>query len=127
MYCVIIGVMEESVSWRIKQVREALVLNQRKFAQIVSVSQGYFASVETGNRKVNARLIKLIVSEFGVNETWLLTGEGEIFSQNPDEKFAKLVGLFKGLSSKNQEFIYQVIGILLKMEETEQQKSTTQP
>jgi transcriptional regulator with XRE-family HTH domain len=113
--------MEESINWRIKQVREALELNQRKFAQIISVSQGYFASVENGTRKINPRLIKLIVSEFGVNETWLLTGEGEMFSQNPDEKFAKLVGLFKGLSSKNQELIYQIIGVLLKMEETERE------
>ena len=111
--------MEESINWRIKQVREALQLNQRKFAQIISVSQGYFASVESGSRKVNARLIKLIVSEFGVNEAWLLNGTGEIFTQNPDEKFAKLVGLFKGLSSKNQELIYQIIGVLLKMEEAE--------
>ena len=111
------GEMEESISWRIKHVRELLELNQRKFAQIISVSQGYFASVESGNRKVNARLIKLIVSEFGVNETWLLTGEGEMFCQNPDEKFAKLVSLFKGLSVKNQELIYQIIGVLLKMED----------
>ena len=108
--------MAESVSWRIKQVREALALNQRKFAQIISVSQGYFASVEAGNRKINARLIKLIVSEFGVNEAWLLSGEGEMFSHHTDEKFAKLAGLFKGLSAKNQELIYQIIGVLLKME-----------
>ena len=111
--------MEKSINWRIKQVRESLKLNQRKFAQIISVSQGYYASVETGSRKINPRLIKLIVSEFGVNEKWLLSGDGEMFSQNPDEKFAKLVGLFKGLSSKNQELIYQIIGILQKMEEPE--------
>jgi len=109
--------MEESINWRVKQVREALELNQRKFAQIISVSQGYLASIETGSRKTNARLIKLIVSEFGVNETWLLTGKGEMFSQNPDEKFTKLVGLFKGLSPKNKELIYQIIGILLKMDD----------
>jgi len=110
--------MEESIRQRIKQIRETLELSQRNFSMILSLSHSYIAGIESGALKVNARLIKLIVSEFGINETWLVTGEGEMFNQNPDEKFTKLVGLFKGLSSKNQELIYQIIGILLKMEDT---------
>jgi len=110
--------MDDSIKQRIKQVRETLELSQRNFSMILSLSHSYIAGVESGALKVNARLTKLIVSEFGVNETWLLTGEGEMFSLNPDEKFTKLVGLFKGLSSKNQELIYQIIGILLKMEDS---------
>ena len=109
--------MEETLSRRIKQIRETLELSQRNFSKTLSLSHSYIAGIESGSLKVNARLIKLIVSEFGVNEAWLLTGEGEMFSHNTDEKFAKLAGLFKGLSSKNQELIYQIIGILLKMEE----------
>jgi hypothetical protein len=42
-----------------------------------------------------------------------------MFSRNPDEKFTKLVNLFKELSPKNQKFIYQIIEILSKMEEPE--------
>ena len=110
--------MEESIRQRIKQIRETLELSQRNFSMILSLSHSYIAGIESGALKVNARLIKLIVSEFGINETWLVTGEGEMFNQNPDEKITKLVGLFKGLSSKNQELIYQIIGILLKMEDT---------
>jgi len=109
--------VEEAISQRVKRIRETLELSQRNFSKVLSLSHSYIAGVESGSLKVNARLIKLIVSEFEVNETWLLTGEGEVFSQNPDEKFTKLVGLFKSLSSKNQEFIYQIIGILLKMED----------
>ena len=109
--------MEEAISRRIRQIRDTLELSQRIFSRTLSLSPSYIAGIESGSLKINARLIKLIVSEFGVNETWLLTGKGEMFSQNPDEKFTKLVGLFKGLSSKNQELIYQIIGILLKMEE----------
>ena len=111
--------MEEPINQRIKQIREALDLSQRNFSRNLSLSHSYIAGVESGAIKVNARLIKLIVSEFGVNEAWLMNGTREMFSQNPDEKFSKLVGLFKGLSAKNQELIYQIIGVLLKMEETE--------
>jgi hypothetical protein len=67
--------------------------------------------------QLNNRLVKLIVSEFSVNETWLTTGEGEMFTQNPDEKFTKLVGLFKELPPKYQEVVYQMIEVLLKVGE----------
>lgn len=109
--------MEEPINQRIKQIRETMDLSQRNFSINLSLSHSYIAGVESGSIKVNARLIKLIIAEFGVNEAWLLTGKGEMFSQNTDEKFAKLVGLFKGLSPKNQELIYQIIGFLLKREE----------
>jgi transcriptional regulator with XRE-family HTH domain len=109
--------MADSVNLRIKQIRETLELSQRSFSSILSLSHSYIANVETGTLKVNGRLIKLIVSEFAVNETWILTGKGEMFSQNPDEKFTKLVSLFKELSPKHQELIYQIIGLLLKMKE----------
>jgi transcriptional regulator with XRE-family HTH domain len=109
--------MVESINQRVKRVREALELSQRNFSSVLSLSHSYIASVETNSRDVNGRLIKLIVSEFAVNENWLLTGEGEMFNQNPDEKFTKLVSLFKELSSSHQELIYQIIEILLKMKE----------
>jgi transcriptional regulator with XRE-family HTH domain len=109
--------MAESINQRIKRIRETLKLSQRTFSSVLSLSHSYIASVETNSREVNGRLIKLIVSEFAVNESWLLTGEGEMFSQNPDEKFTRLVSLFKELSPKHQELIYQIIEILLKMNE----------
>jgi transcriptional regulator with XRE-family HTH domain len=109
--------MGESINQRVKQVREALELSQRNFSSILALSNGYIGGVETDVRKVNGRLIKLIVSEFGVNETWLTTGEGEMFAQNPDEKFTKLVGLFKELPPKYQEVVYQMIEVLLRVKE----------
>jgi transcriptional regulator with XRE-family HTH domain len=77
--------MQEPINQRVKQIREALELNQRNFAMILSASHGYIAGIETGIRKVNGRLVKLIVSEFGVNEKWLTDGEGEMFAQRPDD------------------------------------------
>jgi hypothetical protein len=40
-----------------------------------------------------------------------------MFTQNPDEKFTKLVGLFKELPPKYQEVIYRMIEVLLKVKE----------
>jgi transcriptional regulator with XRE-family HTH domain len=110
-------VMVEPINQRIKQVREVLDFSQRNFSMSLSLSHSYIAGVESGVRRVNGRLIKLIVAEFGVNEEWLLAGEGKMFRKNPDEKFTKLISLFKELSPKHQELIYQIIGFLLKMKE----------
>jgi transcriptional regulator with XRE-family HTH domain len=106
--------MGDSINQRVKQVREALGLSQRNFSSMLALSNGYIGGVESEIRRVNGRLIKLIVSEFGVNETWLNSGEGEMFTQNPDEYFTKLVKLFKELPPKYQEVVYQMIEALLK-------------
>jgi transcriptional regulator with XRE-family HTH domain len=106
-----------SINQRVKQIREALELSQRNFSKVLSVSHGYVAGIETEIRKVNNRLIKLVVSEFSVNEEWLRKGEGEMFTQNPSEEFTRLVCLFKELPAKYQEFIYKVIDALLKMKD----------
>jgi transcriptional regulator with XRE-family HTH domain len=109
--------MAETINQRVKQVREALELSQRNFSLVLSLSHSYIGGIESGVRDVNGRIIKLIASEFGVDETWLTTGKGEMFTRNPDEKFTKLVGLFKELPAHYQDFIYQIIEILLKMKE----------
>jgi hypothetical protein len=71
--------------------------------------------VEAHVRPPNARLIKLIVSEFGVNEAWLLRGECDMFAApEMDERAARLVSLFNDLPPRYQEVIFGVIDVLRK-------------
>jgi transcriptional regulator with XRE-family HTH domain len=104
-----------SINQRVKRVREALELSQRNFSTLLALSSSYIAGVETGIREVNGRLVKLIAAEFSVSEEWLTTGRGGMFSQKADEKFTKLVCLFKELPEKYQEVIFQMIEILRKL------------
>ncbi|MDR3284435.1 MAG: helix-turn-helix transcriptional regulator, partial [Treponema sp.] len=83
------------INQRIKLIREALKLNQRDFSTYLSLSKGYIGGVEAGITKVNGRLVKLIASEFGVNEEWLTTGTGQMFTRKDDAKFTRLVSLFR--------------------------------
>ncbi|MDO4317212.1 MAG: helix-turn-helix transcriptional regulator [Lachnospiraceae bacterium] len=55
---------------RIKELRLKMGLSQAKFAKAISISNGYIAGIELGNRNVNDRLIKLISSAFNVREEW---------------------------------------------------------
>jgi transcriptional regulator with XRE-family HTH domain len=112
--------MEETVNQRVRQVRDALELSQRKFSTLLSLSSGYIAGIEAEVRAVNGRLIKLIAAEFGVSEEWLKTGKGEMFkSPKVDEKSAKLVSLFNGLTPKYKEALFGIIDILRILKDKE--------
>lgn len=64
---------------RIKKLRDALGINQTEFGQRIGAKQTTIASYETGRREPINSVIKSICREFHVNETWLRTGEGEMF------------------------------------------------
>ena len=98
-------------------------LSQVQFSRVISLSSGYLAGVEVEKRKVNARLIKLISSSFKVNPEWLKTGEGEMFCQNPDEEFTKLVSLYKELASEFQDYILKQIDLLLEIQDKKAKNS----
>ena len=112
--------MDDSINKRIKELRGKLGLNQRDFSKLLSLSGGYIASIEINLRKVNDRLIKLITSQFGVNEDWLRFGNGEIFTEKEiDEKTVRIVTLFNDLPPHFQDVVIGTIELLRKANEIE--------
>jgi transcriptional regulator with XRE-family HTH domain len=108
-----------AVNERVKEIRSILGLSQRKFSSIVALSNAYIARIETGKITVNERLIKLICSSFNVNESWLRYGEGDMFLETlpADERFKNMVFLVKGLPPKYQDFLFNVLDMLLKLKD----------
>ena len=116
--------MDGSINQRIKELREKLGLNQRDFSQLLSLSGGYIAGIEVNLRNVNDRLIKLIVSQFGVNEEWLRFGKNEMFTKKrTDEKAVRILLLFNDLPPHFQDVVLGTIELLRKANETEKNKS----
>jgi len=112
--------MDYSINRRIKQLREKIGLNQREFSNLLSLSGGYIAGVEINYRKVNDRLIKLIISQFGVNEEWLRFGTGEMFiRKKTDEKSVRILSLFNDLPPHYQDVVLGTIELLRKAKEKE--------
>jgi len=112
--------MDYSVNQRIKELRGKIGLNQRDFSNLLSLSGGYIAGVEVNLRKVNDRLIKLIISQFGVNEEWLRLGKGEMFvKKKTDEKAVRVLSLFNDLPPHFQDVVLGTIDLLRKAKESE--------
>lgn len=78
---------------RIKALRKALNLTQAEFAERTGIKQNTVATYEMGRNPPTDTVITLIVREFGVNETWLRTGVGEMFERrSADEQIAEFAG-----------------------------------
>lgn len=65
---------------RIKILRKEEKLKQIDFSKRLLLSQSYLSSVESGRENPTDKVLKLICLEFGVNESWLLSGDGEMYS-----------------------------------------------
>jgi transcriptional regulator with XRE-family HTH domain len=104
-----------TVSERIKLVRKTLKMSQVEFAKAIFISNGYIAELESEHRRVNDRIIHLISLTFGVNETWLRTGEGEMFYKTPSEKLQRMLSLFNELPSRFQDYVMLQVEQLLNV------------
>lgn len=71
---------------RIKMVRKAVGLTQQAFADKLGIKQNTVALYEMGRSGVSDGIITSICREFNVNESWLRTGEGEMFRKRTDNE-----------------------------------------
>ena len=101
---------------RIKQIRKSLGLKQSEFADKIGIKPNTVTSYETGLRVPSDTVILSICREFGVNEQWLRTGEGEMFVEmSRDEEIAAFVGDI--LSEDSDDFKHRLIGALSRLDE----------
>ena len=81
-----------SISDRIKHLRDIeLDIKQVEFAEAIHVSRSNLSNIESGRINPTDRVISDICDAFGVSETWLRTGEGEIFVPRTDEQEMSLI------------------------------------
>ena len=64
---------------RIKAVRQDTGLTQQEFARRIGVSRNTIATYETCERTPIDAIVRSICHEFNVNETWLRTGQGDMY------------------------------------------------
>ena len=86
------------INQRIKESRIALGLSQSKFAKRIAISSSYVAEMETYKKLASERIIRLVVAEFNINDTWLRTGNGSMFDGELDVQISKMISAFKSLS-----------------------------
>lgn len=100
---------------RIKAIRTANKLSQKKFGEAVRVSLSAVQKWETGENGPSDGTIALICQAFRINEHWLRTGEGDMTAPaSREQELSRLVGQM--LADRPESFRNTLITTLLRFE-----------
>lgn len=72
---------------RLKKIRLELDLKQSELAARLSVKASTISEIETGKYNPNYEILYYLAHEFKVNLYYLMFGEGEMFSREPEFQF----------------------------------------
>lgn len=100
---------------RIKELRKSLGLNQSEFGAKIGVTTSAISGYELGSRVPSDAIIKSICREYGVNETWLRTGAGDMYRSVSREQ-ALGEGIRRILVDRPDSFQAALISTLLKFD-----------
>ncbi|MCI2105434.1 MAG: helix-turn-helix transcriptional regulator [Intestinimonas sp.] len=64
---------------RIREIRKHLDLSQREFGEKLGVSRDVMANIENNRVEPSELFVNYLCSTFNVSESWLRTGEGDMF------------------------------------------------
>ncbi|MCP3130047.1 helix-turn-helix domain-containing protein [Shewanella sp. KJ2020] len=85
-----------SIGGRLKQLRQEKSLSQSSFSSLLGVSLQAYQNYERGDRPITKDLIVVLMTEFGVEPSWLLSGEQALESHS-------------SLPELNEELLQQII------------------
>ena len=104
----------ETVGERIKNVRNKLNLTQQAFSERLGLKRNTIGSYEINAGVPSDRTISDICREFGVNEIWLRTGEGEPFQEETRQE--QIMRFATQTVKGSDEFRKAFVSMLAKMD-----------
>lgn len=101
---------------RIKELRLKLGLSQDEFGRRLGVTRGAITNIELNKVEPKPLFIDLMCREFNVSETWLRTGDGEMFvSRSRSDAIAQEVNRF--MANHPDSFRERLISLLIRLDE----------
>lgn len=102
---------------RVRELRKTLGLTLERFGDPLGVKKAAISNIENGSRNLTDQMIASICREYGVNEEWLRSGNGEMFvPMDRDEQISKFAG---ELIKEDDSFKKRLIEALSKLNEKE--------
>jgi transcriptional regulator with XRE-family HTH domain len=116
------GIYFMEVYERIKELRKKhFKMSQETFAERLGVSRSVIKNIELNalaRPEQKMPLYKLICTEFNVNEKWLLTGEGDMFSLELDENTMLVEQILNDVESPFKSLIFDIMKIYNSLDQT---------
>lgn len=105
--------MKDRISFLIAEKK----ISKTEFAKSIKVSQGFVSQMCSGASSPSDRTIELICQQYGCDEVWLRTGEGEPFRQ---ETRQELIMRFAVQTVKgSNEFRKALVAMLATLDDSE--------
>lgn len=79
---------------RVMNLRNHLKMSQEEFGKKIGLTRFTISNLESGKRNITERVIADICREYRVNESWLRTGEGEMFREDDASILGELVSKY---------------------------------
>jgi len=73
---------KETIADRLKSLRTAHKMTQKKLSDVLNCSQAKVSDYESGKLSVSNSDLSIIANTYKVNLNWLLTGEGDIYIEH---------------------------------------------
>ncbi|MGL4762827.1 MAG: helix-turn-helix domain-containing protein [Sarcina sp.] len=92
---------------RLKELRKALGLTQKEFAESLDLFRTTISSYESGSKVPSDKTLRLITKTFNVNENWLIDNTGDMFNEDHAsiELFNQVLELLDEDDVESLEFI----------------------
>ena len=104
----------ETINARISHLRKTLKLTRAAFGEEIGVSDSVIKNIEYDKTEPKPLMIQQICKAYNVNETWLTTGDGEMFiKQSRTDEIAQFVG--RTLATTEDTFQKRLIAALSKL------------
>ena len=95
---------------RVRKLRKTLDLTQREFGERINLKSNSVALIE-GGRNTSDQTIASICREFNVNETWLRTGEGEMFIPAPTSELEALASRYPTMTHETYVLVEELVNL----------------
>lgn len=94
---------------RVREIRKSLGLTLEKFGEKLGVKKNAISQIETGRNSLTDQMTKAICREFGVDYTFLTTGEGEMFVDSDDDFIEKINRIMIGENNARKSMIKTLV------------------
>lgn len=99
---------------RLKMIRKDQHLTQAVFGLRLNLTKNYIYLLEAGENPITDKVILTVCKEFNVNETWLRTGEGDMYDpEERDQRIARITA--KLFSDETNPHVLNIISVISEM------------
>lgn len=74
--------MSSNPNDRIRAFRRSLDKTQREIAEQIGIKTSYYSDLENGRRVISKKFALRLKQVFGISESWLIDGKGEMYPKN---------------------------------------------